>query len=136
MPAIVAQAQPAMLRLGLTLLLGGISSACGLAALGLLLYGQGPFGLAAAQLFAAVGFVTGLFCGGLHQLMDRRQRLHSAVLPPEALAGLVRATVAGMAAGRASGNRSSSRPNTRAAAAVPVSTAAEPRQFASSAFGA
>lgn len=135
MPALVAQAQPAMLRLGLTLLLGGASSACGLAALGLLLYGQGPFGFAAAQLFAAVGFVSGLFCGGLHQLMNRRQRLHSAVLPPDALAGLVRATVAGMAASRASGNRSGAQPNTRAAAAAQAAVAAEPRQFASSAFG-
>ena len=135
-----------MLKLGLHLLLGAASSACGLAAIGLVLYGHSASALAAAQLFAGIGFVAGLFGGGLHQRMNQRQhqRLHSAAMSPEALAGLVRATVAGMTASRSI----AARPAFAPAAVSPVpaaaaaatnttnaATAVAPRQFASSAFG-
>jgi len=139
-----------MLKLGLHLLLGAASSACGLAAIGLVLYGHGSSALAAAQLFAGTGFVAGLFGGGLHQWMNQRQRqyLHSAAMSPEALAGLVRATVAGMTASRTIAARPASAPAAvspipaasaasaaAAAAATNAATAVSPRQFASSAYG-
>ena len=138
---------PAMMKLGLHLMLGAASSACGLAAVGLLLYANGPWALAATQLFAGVGFVAGLFCGGLHKWTNQRQHLHSAALPPEALAGLVRATVVSMSAGRSSAARTA--PALAAVTPVPMASMASrtsrtpiasakplaPRQFASSAFG-
>lgn len=89
-----------MLMLGLHLLLGGASCACGLAAVGLVLYGHGPWALSAGQLFAGFGFAVGLLGGALHQWLNQRQHLQPAALPPEALAGLVRATVASLSASR------------------------------------
>ena len=94
-----------MLMLGLHLLLGGASCACGLAAVGLMLYGHGPWALSAGQLFAGVGFAVGLLGGALHQWLNQRQHLQPAALPPEALAGLVRATVVSLSASRSAAGR-------------------------------
>jgi hypothetical protein len=143
-----------MMRPLLAVLTGGASSACGLAAVGLALYGQGPSALAAASLFGVVGFVAGLVCGSLHLAMQR-QPSHPqapAALPPQALADLVRATLASAAAERSprAGSAADRRGGPGAHATVDPAPrpaqAAQPaeapavrdtaRQFASSAFGA
>jgi hypothetical protein len=87
-------------RLG-NLLLGGASGACGLAAVGVALYAGGPAQSAAAALFAGFGFVAGLLCGGLHVVFEGLPAQPAAVMPPQALAGLVRATLATEIAERA-----------------------------------
>lgn len=149
-----------MKRLALTMFMGGASAACGMAAVGLALYAQGPSAMAAAQLFGAVGFVVGLVCSGLHLARHDQTALSPATLPPEALAGLVRATLANAAAERAprAGSAADRRPEpaqgpraatTVATTSTPTSTptaaptaapqalpVAAARQFASSAFGA
>jgi hypothetical protein len=141
-----------MLRLAFSLFMGGVSAACGLAAVGLTLYAQSPSAMAAAQLFGTVGFIVGLVCGGLHQALRGQPALSPVALPPEALAGLVRATLAHAAAARTerAGSAADRRPEpvgpARAAptaepAAAPVAAAAAAaaapaRQLASSAFGA
>jgi len=86
------QAWMAMLR--------GVSAACGFAAFGLALYAQGPAGPAAAALFAGFGFAAGLVCGGLHWVFDVIPADQPAALPPQALAALVRATLASATAER------------------------------------
>lgn len=137
-----------MLRLAFSLFMGGVSAACGLAAIGLTLYAHSPSAMAAAQLFGAVGFVVGLVCGGLHQALRGQPAHGPAALPPEALAELVRATLANAAAERTvrAGSAADRRPHpaepARAApaaepSAAPVAAAAAPaREVASSAFGA
>lgn len=125
-----------MLRLAFSLFMGGVSAACGLAAIGLTLYAQSPSAMAAAQLFGAVGFVVGLVCGGLHQALRGKPALSPAALPPEALAELVRATLANAAAERTvrAGSAADRRPEPAAAPAA--ATAAPAREVASSAIGA
>ena len=83
-----------MVRLLANLLLGGASGACGLAAVGVALYAGGPAQASAAALFAGFGFVAGLLCGGLHAVFKGLPAQPAAVMPPQALAGLVRATLA------------------------------------------
>jgi hypothetical protein len=83
-----------MLRWVANLLLGGASGACGLAAAGTALYAGSPAQASAAALFAGFGFVAGLLCGGLHAVFDGLPSRPAAALPPEALASLVRATLA------------------------------------------
>ena len=90
-----------MVRLLANLLLGGASGACGLAAVGVALYAGGPVQASAAALFAGVGFVAGLLCGGLHAVFEGLPAQPAAVMPPQALAGLVRATLATAIAERA-----------------------------------
>lgn len=132
-----------MLRLAWSLFMGGVSAACGLAAIGLALYAQGPSAMAAAQLFGAVGFVVGLVCGGLHQALQGQPAPSPAALPPEALAGLVRTTLAHAAAermvraGSAADRRPepTERPRTAATTVAAAAPATPARQFASSAFG-
>ena len=89
-----------MLKLAWALLLGGASTACALAALGLALYAPGPQAVQAAQWFAAFGFAAGLVCGGLHRVFRGPELVRQAPLPPEALAGLVRSMLASAAAER------------------------------------
>ena len=147
----------------LMVLLGGASGACGFAALGLALYATGQ-PLAAATVFGAFGFAVGALCVLLTPLQQRLPGQRHADLPGEALAGMVRATLAQAAAER--GNRSGSAadrrpaeaaaatlalaglpapaertgppgtPATSAASAPAPAPAANGRQFASSAFGA
>ena len=90
-----------MVRLLANLLLGGASGACGLAAVGVALYAGGPVQASAAALFAGVGFVAGLLCGGLHAVFEGVPAQPAAALPAQALAGLVRATLATEIAERA-----------------------------------
>ncbi len=89
-----------MLRLLVALGMGGASSACALAAVGWTLYAGHPQATWVAQCFAAWGFLAGLACGGLHLHFHGRPAPAPAPLPPEALAGLVRATLARAAAER------------------------------------
>lgn len=89
-----------MLRLLMILAMGGGSAACGLAAIGLVVYAGHPEVTWVAQCFAAWGFLAGLACGGLHLHFHGRPTPAPAALPPEALAGLVRATLARAAAER------------------------------------
>jgi hypothetical protein len=98
-----------VLRLVLALLASGASVACGFAALGLALYARSPAAEAAAGFFAAIGFCAGLVCGGLHAVFDGLPAPATTSLPPEALAGLVRATL-----GSAAAESASARPGTAA----------------------
>lgn len=75
-------------------LLRGASVACGFAAIGLALYAQSPAAPAAASLFAGFGFLAGLVCAGLHAVVDVKPAAQPAALAPQALAALVRATLA------------------------------------------
>ena len=90
-----------MLRLAANLLLGGASSACGFAAVAVALYAGSPAQASAATLFAGFGFVAGLLCGALHAVVDGLPAQPAAAMPPEALASLVRATLASAVAERA-----------------------------------
>jgi hypothetical protein len=127
-----------MLRLAQAVLLGGGSGACGFAALGLALYARSPSAAAAALLFGSIGFVCGVVCNGLQAVLSARPE--PAPLPPQALAGMLRATLAAAAGDRAP--RAGSAAARRPAAAVPPPAHAVPpkpaadRRFASSAFGA
>ena len=128
------------------LLLGGASGACGFAALGLALYATAQ-PLAAATVFGAFGFAVGALCVLLTPLQQRLPAQRHADLPGDALAGMVRATLAQAAAELC--NRSGSAADRRPAEA-PLALAGSPvtapapvpvpsgtgRQFASSAFGA
>ena len=89
-----------MKRLWMNLLLGGASSACGFAALGVALYADSPTLSHVAGLFAGIGFVAGLACGGLHAWLDGPQVPEAAALPSEALAHMVRAALASASAER------------------------------------
>ncbi len=89
-----------MLRLLLALLMGAASGACGFAAVGLALYAPGPHALWAAACFAAYGAAVGLGCGGLQLLVQGQPSAAPAALAPDALASLVRATLASTAAER------------------------------------
>ena len=119
-----------MVRLLANLLLGGASGACGLAAVGVALYAGGPVQASAAALFAGVGFVAGLLCGGLHAVFEGVPAQPAAALPAQALAGLVRATLATAIAERAprSGSAADRHP---APAPAPTPT---PTQLASAAL--
>jgi hypothetical protein len=141
-----------MKRLSMSLLLGGASSACGFAALGVALYADSPALSEVAGLFAGIGFVAGLACGGLHARLGSPQAPEPAALPPEALAHMVRATLASASAERQprSGSAADRRPtpaelasSTLAEAAAKPAPQAEPqvaapvaRQLADSSFGA
>lgn len=123
-------------------LLGGTSGACGFAAVGLALYATGQ-SLAAAAVFGAFGFAVGALCVLLTPLQQRVPSWRHADLSGDALAGMVRATLAQAAAEL--GNRAGSAADRRPAEA-PLALAGSPapapapaggqRQFASSAFGA
>lgn len=89
-----------MLRLLLALLLGGASAACALAAVGWTLYAHSPHVVWVAQCFAAWGFAAGLACGALQLQFHGRPAQAPAALPPDELAGLVRAALASAAAER------------------------------------
>lgn len=152
-----------MLRSALAIFFSGASLACGMAGVGLALYGNGPQAWAAAQLFGAIGLVAGLACGCLHAVLAGQPVAEPARLSPEALAELVRSTLAAAKAerqtrpGSAADRRPTEaqgggalapvaaaaiRPEAAAAAAAVVPAVAAPadasatgRQFASSAFG-
>lgn len=115
-----------MLRLVANLLLGGASSACGFAAVAVALYAGNPAQAAAAVLFASVGFVAGLLCGGLHAVFDGLPVKPVAAMRPEALASLVRATVASAVAERAprSGSAAGQQPTPAQWAAAALADAA------------
>jgi len=115
-----------MLRLAWALALGAASTACGMAAVGVALYAHGPMAWAAAQWFGAIGAVAGLVCGGLHHWLAGAAVPHAAPLPPQALAGLVRATLASAAAERQA--RPGSAADRQPASAIPP--AAEPATVA------
>jgi hypothetical protein len=152
-----------MLRRVLSLLLGGASGACGFAALGVALYAQGQAS-AAAGLFGAVGFVTGAVCAALPWRRGPAPAPRPQAVSAEALASMLRATLASAASERAArpGSAADRRPAQVAAdalaqaaapsappAAQPVAAATaagqpaarrapvagQGRQFASSAFG-
>ncbi len=89
-----------MLRLLLALAMGGASGACALAAVGWSLYGQSPAAVSAVQIFAAYGCLAGLACGALHLHFQGQPAAAPAALSSEALASLVRATLASAAAQR------------------------------------
>ncbi|MES2714403.1 MAG: hypothetical protein V4795_01475 [Pseudomonadota bacterium] len=109
-----------MLKLLLALLMGGASAACGLAAVGWTLYAHSPHVVWVAQCFAAWGFAAGLACGVLHLHVHGQPAQAPASLPPDELAGLVRAALASAAAERQArhGSAADRRP--------PVHTAAVP----------
>jgi hypothetical protein len=138
-----------MLRLLGTLLLGGASGACGLAALGMALYVGSPTQTAAVLLFAGTGFGAGLLCGGLHVVFAGLPAWAAPVLSPEDGAAGASATPARLAAAALAGAAARSMPPDRpdtpiAAGEAPASGAparlpaptAVPRRFASSRFGA
>ena len=77
----------------LSVLLGGASGACGFAALGLSLYAATQ-PRAAAALFGAFGFAVGALCVLLTPLRQQRPVQRHADLPADALARMVRATLA------------------------------------------
>lgn len=120
-----------MLRLALALLTGGVSSSCGLAAVGLALYAHGPSALAAAQLFGGIGFAVGLACGAVHQFFDGQPALGAVAQPRDVLGALASDTLA-----RAAAPRPVAPAPARNTGAVAALTAQAPRQFAGSAFGA
>ena len=115
-----------MLRLVANLLLGGASSACGFAAVAVALYAGNPAQAAAAVLFASVGLVAGLLCGGLHAVFDGLPVQPVAAMRPEALASLVRATLASAVAERAprSGSAADRQPTPAQWAAAALADAA------------
>ncbi|MBP7666180.1 MAG: hypothetical protein KA774_04985 [Burkholderiaceae bacterium] len=123
-----------MLKLALALCMGGASTACALAAVGWTLYAGHPDAVWVAQCFAAWGFVAGLACGGLHLYAHGRPAPAPAALPPDAMASLVRATLARAAAERQArpGSAADRRPATEPAPATlvtpdtPVTPAAPP----------
>jgi hypothetical protein len=129
-----------MLRLAQAVLLGGASSACGFAALGLALYARSPSALEAATLFGGIGFVCGMVCNGLQALLAGLPGHGQAPLQPQELAGMVRATLAAAAGERAP--RAGSAAGLRPPAVIPTTGdakspgSADDRRFASSAFGA
>lgn len=90
-----------MLRLAANLLMGGASGACGFAAVAVALYAGSPVLTSAAALLAGFGFVAGLLCGVLHVVLDGLPAQPAAAMAPEALASLVRATLATAVAERA-----------------------------------
>lgn len=85
-----------MLSYLVVLLASGLSLACGFAGLGLALYGPGQ-ALAAATLFGAVGFATGLGCAVLQSVFVGRPAPQAPSLPAPELAAMVRATLASAA---------------------------------------
>lgn len=89
-----------MTRLLYTLLLGGASGACALAALGLALYAGHPDPWAPASLFAAIGFAAGLVCNCLHLVFGGLPVQPPPAMSQQALAGMVRATLASASAER------------------------------------
>ena len=117
-----------MLKLALALCMGGASTACALAAVGWTLYAGHPDAVWVAQCFAAWGFVAGLACGGLHLYAHGRPAPAPAALPPDAMASLVRATLARAVAERQArpGSAADRRPATEPATATPVTPAAPP----------
>ena len=90
-----------MKRLLLAFALGGLSGAAGFAAVGMALYAQGPLAWDAAWLFAGFGLVAGLVCSALHWVFDGMPAQERSTVSPDALAAMVRATLAGAAAERA-----------------------------------
>ena len=144
-----------MLRRVLAVLMGGASGACGFAALGVALYASMQ-AQTAALLFAGFGFASGALCALLPSLRRRLATHRHAELPGPALAGMVRATLAGAAAEQParSGSTAQRRPAEAAAAALaaaadtaspdavlkPAAPAAidpvDARRFANSSFGA
>lgn len=142
-----------MLRSALAITFSGTSLACGMAGVGLALYGNGPNAWAAAQLFGAIGLVAGLACGCLHAVLAGKPVAEPERLSQETLAQLVRSTLAAAKAERLArpGSPADRRPTEPLDGAVVVPTAANPvlapaatpatagannRLFASSAFGA
>lgn len=111
----------------LLLLLGGASGACGFAALGLALYATGQ-PQAAATLFGAFGFAVGALCGLVTPLRHRLPAQRHADLPGDALAGMVRATLAQAAAERDArpGSAADRRPAGVATAALALAAAPGP----------
>lgn len=105
-----------MLKPLLMLLLGAASTACALAALGWSLYARHPQAVWVAQCFAAWGFLAGLACGALQWRAQGQPAQVPAALPPDALAEMVRATLAKAAAERQA--RPGSAADRRAPAAV------------------
>jgi hypothetical protein len=110
-----------VLRLVLALAMGAASTACALAAVGWTLYAGHPDAAWVAQCFAAWGWVAGLACGGLHLYAHGRPAPAPASLPPDAMASLVRATLARAAAERQDrpGSAADRRPAAPASGAEP-----------------
>ncbi len=142
-----------MLRSALAITFSGASLACGMAGVGLALYGNGPNAWAAAQLFGAIGLVAGLACGCLHAVLAGKPVAEPERMSPETLARLVRSTLAAAKAERQArpGSPADRRPigpldgaaeaptapkPVVSPAAAPATAVANSRQFASSAFGA
>ncbi len=117
-----------MLRLLLALLMGGASAACALAAVGWTLYAHSPHVAWVAQCFAAWGFAAGLACGALHLQFHGRPAQAPAALPPDELAGLVRAALASAAAERQArpGSAADRRPAVASVAAPALTPAPQP----------
>lgn len=117
-----------MLRLMLALALGGASSACALAAVAWVVYGQSPAVVSAVQIFAAYGLLAGLACGALHLHFQGRPAAAPAALSSAALASLVRATLASAAAQRAPlpGSAADQHPDAAPVLATGSTTAAAP----------
>lgn len=109
-----------MKRLATAFAMGGLSSGCAFAAVGLALYAQGPLAWDAAWLFGGFGLVAGMACAGLHWVFDGMPAQERSTLAPEALAAMVRATLAGAAAERAQrpGSAADRKPATGAAPAA------------------
>lgn len=114
-----------MTRTLLALLLGGASTACGLAAVGGVLYAGHPQLLWALQCFAGWGFAAGLVCGGLHLRAHGRPVHAPPALSTADLHALVRAAEASAKAERqARGARAGSAADRRG---LPDATPAAPK---------
>ena len=109
-----------MLRRALSVLVGGLSCACGFAALGVALYAQGSATAAAAALFGASGFGVGVLCAALTPWRDPPPAQRTVALSRDALASLLRATLASAASERAArpGSAADRRPAATAAEAL------------------
>lgn len=118
--------RPACFKPLLMVLLGSASMACAFAALGVALYANGP-SAAAALLFGSIGGLAGLLCALLQWVVDGLPVPQRAALPAEALARLMRATLASAA---------SERPARPGSAADRRPAPADARRVANSAFGA
>lgn len=95
----------------------GLSTGMGFAALGLALYAQGPATAAAALLFGAVGALCGATAAILRLVLDGVPAALPVPLPAEALAALLRTTLA-QAQQERQASRSGSAADRRPAATV------------------
>jgi len=113
-----------MLKLLLALLMGAASTACAFAAVGWTLYAAHQQAVWVAQCFAAWGLAAGLGCGLLHLQAHGRPAQAPAALPPDELAGMVRAALASATAERSARTGTAADRRPAAGPATPVTAPA------------